>query len=524
MATMEAQPLGTVSSLQNQNLLIDTLTQARRRHYTGLLLAGVGMASAVIAALFCVLLLAGIQVLSLPAIAALVAVGIGLVIWRLRSQRIDLYQTAQAMDRSFGLPDTLSTAWHFGQQASFSDVRQAQLEPLITRQQDEALRALSAHQTGEAFPLKFSRVHLAALVVCTIAVGLFAYRYLQSESLDLQNQLASLHVPFINNEGEAPAMISDDERYQPLPEAKRSPLEEYQPPYDPSRERLDGTYNDMPPVTGINVSGEEAAEGSEAASNGNESANDMRNQLNADPRRQQDGNKPDGGKREGGNQKQKEGNSLFDKFQEAVGNMMDKFSNQNKEAMEQRGEQQGKQDAKNAGDKAGDGSDDSSDREGNQRNENANANENSKQGAGGQQAQDMGKQDNASANESASDAPSSVGADDGSKKMAENRQMEAMGKISEILGQRSEQVKGDMKIEVDAQKEQTLTTSLRNIRGEHKDGGGEVTRDAVPLRLQNYVKEYLKATRQADAAATASKPAPAATPTAERSAEPITTP
>jgi len=58
-------------------------------------------------------------------------------------------------------------------------------------------------------------------------------------------------------------------------------------------------------------------------------------------------------------------------------------------------------------------------------------------------------------------------------------------------------------VEVEAQKEQSLTTALRDVRATHRDTGGEMSRDAVPLRLQNYVKEYMKATREAEAASQA---------------------
>src|SRR5690606_4082126 len=139
----------------------------------------------------------GFQVLSLGTILVLLVIGGALLVWRLRSQWISLYETAQAVDRAHGLPDTVSTAWHYSQAGTLSELRQTHLQPLIERQHADAVEALATHSAGEAFPLQFSRVHLAALVVCGISFALFGYRYMQSESLDLSSQLATLRIPFI---------------------------------------------------------------------------------------------------------------------------------------------------------------------------------------------------------------------------------------------------------------------------------------------------------------------------------------
>ncbi len=495
---MKAKPDWTVYRLPTLSPLHETLLQARRRRFFGLLIQETGAALSIVAALVCVLLLTGAQVLSLIAAALLSAVGLLWLYFRLRGQWLDPYRTAQELDRRWELPDTLSTACHYRETQVLSDARLAHLRPLLERQQHDARAVLESRQVADAFPLSISRVHLTALLVCAVAFAMFAYRYFQTDQLDLRDQLAALHIPFIDGEGAAPPLLSDDERYRPEPEAKRSPLEDYNPPYDPGRERLDGTYNDMPPVTGINVSDSQQGEGQQADNLPTDSTLDMRNELSADPRRQQGGSK-DGERREGDNQQAKNKDSLLDKFQQAVNSMMDKLANRQNDSMEQRGEQGNQQQAQNSGQQQGDGSDDSSNREGNQKSENSQASENAQQGLGGQQAQEMGKQ-NAGANEAASDAPSSVGAEDGTKDLVAARQMEAMGEIAEILGQRTEQVKGEMKIEVQAQKEQSLTTTLRDVRATHRDTGGEMTRDEVPLRLQNYVKEYLKAAREAEVA------------------------
>jgi hypothetical protein len=486
--------------LQDRHLFEQTLRRARTRRFLRHLVTETGVALAVVAGLFCVLLVAGAQVLATPVLVLLALLGIGIATIRVRRHWLTIYETAQELDRTWRLPDTLSTSFYCYAGVQQSDERLSHLQPLIERQHQDAARAVHEHGGANAFPVQLARIHLVALVLFAVAVGLFAYRYMQSEELDLDGQLASLHVPFPDNEDTPPAMVSEDNRYRPDSQPYRSPLEDYYPEYDPSRERLDGTYNDMPPVTGINVTGEGMGENAEAQNLQTDSTMDLRQDPSADPRRQQ-GSGQDGAESRDGDKKQ--GNnkdSLFDKFQQAMSNMMDKFTNRQNETMEQRGEERSTQQAQNAGDQAGDGSDDTSNREGNQRMDNPDGNEGAQEGLGGQQAQDMGSQ-NASGQESAADSPSSAGAEDGAKKLQAERQMEAMGQIAEILGQRTENVKGEMKMEVEAQREQTLTTQLRNVRAARKDTGGEMSRDEVPLRLQTYVKEYLKAARDAEAAA-----------------------
>lgn len=484
--------------LHTNSPLQETLRKARFRRFAGLLLAELGAALAVVAAIFCVLLLAGAQVLSMLTAGLLAAAGFAYLVWRLRQEWLDVYRTAQELDRAWGLADTLSTACHYEQSASMSDERLARLRPLIERQHQDAAEALRAHRVEEAFAFRMGRVHVLALLVCTVAFALFGYRYFQTAQLELSDQLAALHIPFIDNEDGPPPLMADEGRYRPEPERKRSPLEDYNPPYDPGRERLDGTYNDMPPVTGVNVSDSQSGEGQQAENLPVNSTMDMREQMAADPRRQP-GDGKSGDRRDGGDQQSKSKDGLFDKFQQAMSNMMDKLANRKNEAMETRGEQGNQQQAQNTGDEKGDGSDDSSNREGNQKSDNPQASDNAQEGLGGQQAQQMGQQ-NAGSKETASDSPASAGAEDGAKELAAAKQLEALGQIAEILGQRSEQVKGEMKVEVEAQKEQSLTTALRNVRTAHRDTGGELSRDEVPLRLQNYVKEYMKAAREAEAA------------------------
>ena len=84
--------------------------------------------------------------------------------------------------------------------------------------------------------------------------------------------------------------------------------------------------------------------------------------------------------------------------------------------------------------------------------------------------------------------------------------LEAMGKISEVLGKRSATVTGEMMVEVESTK-QTLKTAFTQQQAKHAEAGGEIHRDEVPLIFQPFVERYFEEIRKTPQAA---KPAPAA--------------
>jgi hypothetical protein len=103
------------------------------------------------------------------------------------------------------------------------------------------------------------------------------------------------------------------------------------------------------------------------------------------------------------------------------------------------------------------------------------------------------------------DAKSGIGKEDGDKATKEAEQLAAMGKISEILGKRAQNVTGEVMVEVPSGKQQ-LRTQYSGKSALHTDSGGEISRDEVPLVYQRYVQEYFEQIRRAPAAT----PAPAA--------------
>jgi hypothetical protein len=90
---------------------------------------------------------------------------------------------------------------------------------------------------------------------------------------------------------------------------------------------------------------------------------------------------------------------------------------------------------------------------------------------------------------------SGAGREDGNKAVTLADQLAAMGKISVILGKRSETVSGDSSVQV-VSGDQRLTTQYEQRSAQHIDVQAEVERDEVPLVFQDYVQQYFKQVRR----------------------------
>jgi hypothetical protein len=71
----------------------------------------------------------------------------------------------------------------------------------------------------------------------------------------------------------------------------------------------------------------------------------------------------------------------------------------------------------------------------------------------------------------------------------------AMGKISELLGKRAQNVTGEVMVEVGSGKQQ-LKTPLAQRNATHNEAGGEIHRDEVPLMYQQFVQQYFEEIRK----------------------------
>jgi hypothetical protein len=87
---------------------------------------------------------------------------------------------------------------------------------------------------------------------------------------------------------------------------------------------------------------------------------------------------------------------------------------------------------------------------------------------------------------------SAAGGNDGSKDAAEQAAIEeAMGKLEELYSRRAEEMKGEVMIETETAQQSARTPYQPQDSG-HQDLGGTVSRDAIPLAYQAYIKSYFE--------------------------------
>ncbi len=106
-----------------------------------------------------------------------------------------------------------------------------------------------------------------------------------------------------------------------------------------------------------------------------------------------------------------------------------------------------------------------------------------------------GHNPDSSTDKNGSDAHSGIGRRDGDKALKEAEQLQAMGKLAEIIGKRSANLTGEITVETSSGK-QELTTEYSHHVGQHSDLGGEINRDEIPLSDQRYVREYMERVRE----------------------------
>jgi hypothetical protein len=476
------------------------------------------------------LLLIGTQILDWYWLALLFALSFGYGLWTVLRRAPSQYQIAQLIDARLHLYDAVSTAFHFANadEPISDEVREAQAR--------QAQEAAASADVRTALPYEWPKFTLWTAGLALAALSLFGIRYLITQSLDTKPSLVAM--AFENFFTPSPDRQVEQARNQ-----KKRPL-------DPDLEKLgvqvndsETQRNDLDPgndATNIvdtpevnnpdsNADGKSKAKTqqvdvkAQGKENGDEEGE--KGKDNADSKGKENGdegnssgekNAPDAKNQQQdkkGDQKGDE-SSLLDKMKDAMANMLNK--------LKMDGQQQKQQQAQNSkeGQQSGKGQQKSDDKgqqdkngqqqggQGEQKEQNAQA-----QGQQGQKQENaQGKGGEQGKQPQSPDAKSGIGKSDGNKDVEEAENVRAMGKISEILGKRQKDVTGEMMIEVSSGKQQ-LKTSYSNQSVTHKEAGGEINRDEVPLIYQQYVEKYFDqihaAPKAAEATSTVSKPASA---------------
>jgi hypothetical protein len=471
-------------------ILTQLLEKARRRLLTqlvldkGALALVIGMSGAIL------LLLTGTQLLEWYWLVLLTVVSLGVGLYRLRGSIPSRYRVAQRIDKRLGLADALSTATHFSEHPEHA--RAAICEAQKRDAEEKAARV----DVREAVPAQRSRYLLPAGGLLLVGFGLFAVRYAVTGSLSLEPSLLKIAyesffpsateqaknqakkvglVPQPFNPGNPDAQSAENELTPDDPLQSEDAAKGQNPDSkDGSKEKADGK-GDQKGDGGDKDGKEQGKEGNQQ---------DGKNDKDA---QQKEGNQDKGGK-------QGESSSMFDKIKDALSELAKKITPSGDNAKDSQSKQQSKQD--DAG-KKGDPSQQKSDDPGSQTSADSSQN-------GDKADSDEAKESNQQGKPSNQPGDTGAGKQDGDKAAKEAKMLEAMGKISEIIGKRSASVTGEVVVEVGSNKQQ-LKTAWSEQNANHTEAGGEIHRDEVPLMDQPYVQRYFEEVRKVPAASKGGK-------------------
>ena len=462
------------------------------------------------------LLVIGTQILNWywPVILFVFALAAG--IYRARPKILTPYQVAQSIDRRLELHDALSTAYYFDQHPDRTDSPREWIERQRQAAEDIA-RSADLHRGLPFFAPKTLYIN-AALVL--VAATMFGLRYGITRSLDLRPSLVRIHFdgflgsreiadakkiqhqrPFDQDghRDQGPAVDPWESKPGDLDPAPNSALQTVD---TPDVNNPDGGADSKAKATGQDQ--QPAAENS--ADNGekgdpSQAGNDALSESNPTPDGAQAG-KQAAQKDSNQSANSGENSSLADKMRDALANLLAKLKMQPKAGSGQQSSSS-KQSASQSAQRQSQNANASSSSQQQQADSSAQAQGQQASQNGAQQSA-QGKSDSHSADHPNSpDGKSGIGRQDGDKTAREAAQLEAMGKISEIIGKRAANVTGEVMVEVGSGKQQ-LKTQYSDRSATHAEAGGEINRDEVPLAYQQYVQQYFEEIRKLPPAKTKS--------------------
>jgi hypothetical protein len=515
--------------LERLELIGEIIRKARRRCLWNVALAQLVLSACFATGAAILVLLLGSQLLDWSWTLVALAAGLGFAAWRTAKRAPSPYRVAQLVDARLGLHDALSTAWFF-----ISPGRRRYSEPMRDAQRDMAGIAAAQADPAIAVPIALPRNLHVLGAFALAAAGLFLFRVGMQRSLDLRAPITDLIVDTFSGNVSKRAM------------GQKNPLNQQRVPFDPAHPDTPtveehpeepGTFDpapdaalntiDVPDVNNDKASGEkngkaagkgkgdepgeESAEG-EPGDGGQEGG--AQQQAGAEERSAGANMKPDKGKPQGG--PAVENPNLASKLRDAMSNLLSTLKPKQSNAGNKQSPQgQSAQDRGNP--QAGMGQKgQSAQSQGKAGSEQAGDSQDGDAGDQAEAGKDAdGKSSGKGSEERASHQPGSgMGKQDGSKDVKMAEQIEAMGKISEIIGKRSANVTGEATIEVQTTKQQIKTPYANNARAIHSQTSGEINRDEVPAASQQYVRQYFEKVRKpaSSGASTAAKPVSEAAP------------
>jgi hypothetical protein len=464
--------------------------QARKKALFDVCAEQFGWTAAAGLAAFILLLLLGTGVVSWRWPAGILLAASAAAAWRIRRRAPQGYEVAQRLDAGLGLKDLLATAYHFEGRETPSRFAGAL--------HSSAEQAVTGVDAGAAIPFRVTRPVQVAAGLAAVALCVMVARYGVLRTMDLRAPLVTM--PF-----DAFAGLPDTPEKRPA--APKTPQLDSLPGFSiPEGDRAEPSADPLAAaLKQIEVSGAPMAsldprqkglrqdglstgpgDGQEESENGGTAGDGQQDTPSGTPDPQRNSGPDTPGKQGDGPR-----NSLLDKMRDALANMMDRLKMEPKGGTPQTAQSKaGHQQAKNR-----------------QQGEKGRQTSGQQQSDPGQmqEGQQPAETDAQNAQQAQGDAPpeppsnqqrSGIGRQDGSKDTQLAEQLEAMGKLSELLGRRSRDVQGEIMVEVTTSKNPQLRTPYSQRPAQHQDAGGELTRDEVPLHWQRFVQQYYEHLRK----------------------------
>jgi hypothetical protein len=491
--------------LKQPGSLEKLIRRARRRHLVNVAFKQSVLAVCAAAAGLILLLLLGTQILDWYWVLALFTAGLAVGLRNLRRQILPPYRIAQSIDRRVGLSDSLSTAFYY---SSLQSNRRGS-EEIRAAQYAEADRLAREVPLERAAPLQAPRSLYALGVLLLAASGLLTLRYGIFRSLDLRPPLATTSFDAFHFIAQA----AKPEPENPKTKDKRlnELLKEYGLSLEDEGQKRPAEENSKSEAGSQSAESESDAKEQRQASTQQLDPGDERNDETSDDAEGREGSQGDRmasnqtGPRDNSSAQASrnrqsdssaESNSLLDKFRDAMQSLLSRLKTQPRPGeTQQAARAQGRTEMGEARQMQNQQGRQTSGKQ--MSGQPAGQPQGEQQGEGTEQAQGgPGKQGGSESEEASQQGRTGIGKEDGSKDIKEAEQLAAMGKISEIIGRRSQNLTGEVMVEVASGKQQ-LRTAYSRQDAAHTEAGGAINRDEIPLAYQRYVQQYFEEIRKA---------------------------
>jgi hypothetical protein len=503
-AMMDNQELQYGFHLLNRNMVEDLIRRARQRFLVNETLAQAAFAAAVTVGGFALLLIFGTRYMEWWTLAVFAVAGLAIGAHRVYRRSPGLYATAVRLDENAHLKDALSTALYFS--ARDVSAQGAPSGEFLQAQRAQAEATAGRVQLDQAVPFVIPRTLYAMAALCVVASALIALRFGLGHGLDL-------HAPITRFFLEDQAAIAAKKHAGTLPKAQKPWMQEaqdllsklgmapkpeeakqsdqealdkaleeaLQSPSDASAKDQKGAGANKGGESKDGTSAEEAKNG-DPIDDGEQQATDKSGSEGSESKQGDKASKGSSSKASNGDKKE----SLLSRLKDAVSNMLSKSD-------KDQGDSQKSQSAKNDSSDGMKGEPGKGEKQDSQSQADSQNGQPDPNGQSNEQAQ--GKL-SSKADTQPGRGGSGAGSQDGAKELKEAEQLKAMGKISELIGQRAATVSGETSVEVESGN-QKLKTAYSNTAAAHAETDGDVTRDEIPLAVQSYVQQYFAEVRKA---------------------------